>query len=66
MFKWFIQKITYKVLILRRNNTDPNKGAAFRKHLISSNLKVVKKIAGSYQNERKKCLKPTNPFYCNF
>ena len=28
-----IQKVTNKVLIIRRKNADPNKGVAFRQHL---------------------------------
>ena len=38
-----MQKVTYKVLTLRRKNADPNKGVAFRKHLVAAYQKVVKR-----------------------
>ena len=36
------QKVTNKVWIMGRKDADPNKGVAFRKHLVAAYQKLVK------------------------
>ena len=42
------------MLIIRRKNADPNKGAAFRWHLVACLPKIGKKFSVSYPNEKSK------------
>ena len=40
--KQFMQKLTYKIVIMTEKNADPNKGVAFIKHLVAAYQKLIK------------------------
>ena len=52
-------------MTMRRKNADPNKGVAFRKHIVAASSEMIKKkMSSNYANEKKKQIIIVKNIWC--